>query len=227
LVLKKGVNLLVGEKNTGKTVWLRMLDYLMGDDSQPQEAFGNDVAAKYDSISATLEIAAEQIILERRWKESGARTKVFVNGEAISAGDFSQYLLKRLNIPVTHFPKGSPFAERAWPDRRNPLDELARRLQTSSPQRRSPLDRPRPQLAPQVVHHFVHPCPLLRSAVEQIPLHPGLHQIRSANPNQPDAFALDPLGHQQLPSDLIEHHLVLGRLRQGSTAGQGREIGIP
>ena len=116
VILKNGVNLIVGEKDTGKTTWLRMLDYLMGDDAQPREAFGEEVATKYETIRATIEVDTERMVLERRWKESGARTKVFVNGEAVPVTEFSQFVLKRLNIPVTYFPKGSPFAERAWPE---------------------------------------------------------------------------------------------------------------
>ncbi len=116
LLLNSGVNLIVGKKDTGKTAWLRMLDYVMGDDSTPIEALGETIATKYDAIQVTIAIEAEQFILERRWKEIGSKTKVFVNGQPIPVAEFSQFLLKKLNIPVIHFPKGNPYAERAWPE---------------------------------------------------------------------------------------------------------------
>lgn len=112
LILKSGVNLIVGKKDTGKTAWLRMLDYVMGDDSTHLEALGEKLATKYEAIQVTLEIEAEHLILERRWKESGAKTKIIVNGQTVPVAEFSQFMLKKLNIPVIHFPKGNPYAER-------------------------------------------------------------------------------------------------------------------
>jgi hypothetical protein len=113
LLLSPGVNVIVGEKDAGKTKWLRMLDYLMGSPDKPQDEFGEDLAIKYHSLQATIVIDHEEIRLERRWHEEGSKTKVFVNDEV--ADDFSQVFLEKLNIPILHFPKGNPFADRGWP----------------------------------------------------------------------------------------------------------------
>lgn len=93
LPLQKGVNVIVGEKDVGKTTWLRKLDYLMGSLDKPEEEFGEDPANRYQSIQATMRIGDEEIELERRWHEAGNRTKVFANGDAIHDYDFSDFLL--------------------------------------------------------------------------------------------------------------------------------------
>lgn len=111
-----GVNVVVGEPNTGKTQWLRMLNYLMGDrDGEPSNAFDSDLAEKYSTLRGVFSIDGEEIILERRWKESGSKTKIFINDESISANDFSSYLLSQLNIPILHYPQGNPLSKRTWP----------------------------------------------------------------------------------------------------------------
>lgn len=66
LVFEPGVNVLVGVPNTGKTKWLRMLDYLFGDDGTPDEVFGDDIAAKYQSVRVSLTVAGQDVVIERR-----------------------------------------------------------------------------------------------------------------------------------------------------------------
>jgi archaellum component FlaC len=116
LTFAPGVNVIVGPPNTGKTKWLRMLDYLLGDDGKPEDVFGDDLAAKYDSVKALIALAGEEIIIERRWKEQGSRTKAFVNGEALPIRDLWVYLMNRLEIPIVHYPQGNPYGSRAWPE---------------------------------------------------------------------------------------------------------------
>ncbi|HEV2247223.1 MAG TPA: hypothetical protein VGW37_11280 [Terriglobia bacterium] len=111
--LQNGVNLIVGEKDSGKTKWLSMLDFLLGQPDKPQDVFGEELAEKYDSVSAEVEIAGEQIKLERRWKEEG-KTKIRVNDASYTPSEFSDFLLEKLSIPAINFPKGNPYAERAW-----------------------------------------------------------------------------------------------------------------
>src|SRR5262245_25442606 len=81
LVFKPGVNVITGAPNAGKTKWLNMLDYLFGDTSKPEEAFGSDLEEKYMNIRADVDIDGEEIQIERRWKEAGQKGKVLVNGE--------------------------------------------------------------------------------------------------------------------------------------------------
>lgn len=115
LTFEPGVNLIVGKPNTGKTKWLSMIDFLMGDRGKPDEAFG-DLAEKYDSVKALFEIDGEQFWVERQWKSQGNKTKIFIEDSGVTPEEFSQFMMERLKIPVVHFPKGNPFEERAWPE---------------------------------------------------------------------------------------------------------------
>lgn len=114
--LQPGVNLVVGKPNAGKTIWLRMLDYAMGDTEQIENVIGDELADKYDALAAELELSGENVVVERRWKEAGAKTKVFVNGEGMYARDFQHEVLRKLNIPLLHYPKGDPYARQTWPE---------------------------------------------------------------------------------------------------------------
>lgn len=100
-----GVNVLVGEPSTGKTQWLQMLNFLMG---APEIKFDETISSKYDSVEGIFVIGDEEIHLERKWKESGNKTKVFINGESVSAEEFSSSLLTRLNIPILNYPQSNP-----------------------------------------------------------------------------------------------------------------------
>lgn len=116
LKFQPGVNLLIGPPNTGKTKWLQMLDYLVGDPSSFESTFDEQLFAKYDSISAELLVGEETLLVERRWKEPGSKTKVFVGGEGLPARDFQHLLLEKLGIPLVHFPRGNPFSGQTWPE---------------------------------------------------------------------------------------------------------------
>jgi hypothetical protein len=116
LELQAGVNVIVGKPNSGKTKWLSMLDYLMGDDSKPENAFSLTLKEKYDSVKALVAIGEEDIWIERRWKQQGAQGKVFINDKPILQSEFSGYLLEKLGLPILHFSKGNPYEERAWPE---------------------------------------------------------------------------------------------------------------
>jgi chromosome segregation ATPase len=112
----KGVNVIVGAPNTGKTKWLQMLDYVLGNDGPAEDVFGEDVAEKYETVTARLLIAGEELEVQRRWKEAGAKGKVFLNGETMALKDFLHDLLARLGIPVLHYPQGNPLGQRTWPE---------------------------------------------------------------------------------------------------------------
>jgi endogenous inhibitor of DNA gyrase (YacG/DUF329 family)/energy-coupling factor transporter ATP-binding protein EcfA2 len=116
LELQAGVNVIVGKPNSGKTKWLSMLDYIMGDDSKPEDAFSITLKEKYDSVKALVAIGEEDIWIERRWKQQGVQGKVFINDKPILQSEFSSYLLEKLGLPILHFSKGNPYEERAWPE---------------------------------------------------------------------------------------------------------------
>jgi hypothetical protein len=113
-----GVNLLVGRPNTGKTKWLQTLDFLLGDQGEHPFVGAEDTGLpdKYDSAAVTVDISNERYRVERRWREAGAKSKVFVNGEGMPARDFQHWLLERLGIPILHFPKGNPMSGQTWPE---------------------------------------------------------------------------------------------------------------
>lgn len=113
LELKPGVNVIVGELQAGKTTWLRMIDYVLGDTGKVDEAFDAALAEKYERVVVTLGIGDEDIVVERRWKETGAKSKILVDGEKMAPLEFSTFLLGKLNIPVIHIPSGNPY-ERTW-----------------------------------------------------------------------------------------------------------------
>lgn len=116
LVLKPGVNVIVGLKDTGKSGWLQTISYLLGDKDTPEKAMGENLAAKFDTATLQMDVGGEELTIQRRWKEAGAKHKVFVNGEGMSSEDFSGWFLKRLDIPAVYFPKGSPYSGATWPE---------------------------------------------------------------------------------------------------------------
>jgi len=116
LELKVGVNVIVGELNVGKTKWLQMIDFILGDVGKPEEAFDQELADKYDRGTLTLDVDGEEISVERRWKESGSKTKIFVNDEGMTPKQFSEFILGKLGIPLINVPRGNPYADRTWPE---------------------------------------------------------------------------------------------------------------
>ena len=111
LSFKYGVNVLVGEPSTGKTQWLQMLNYLMGADIDKLDGI---IQEKYDSVEGVFVIGDAEIHLERKWKESRSKTKVFVNKEAISQEELSNIFLTRLNFPVLNYPQSNPLSFNKW-----------------------------------------------------------------------------------------------------------------
>jgi DNA repair exonuclease SbcCD ATPase subunit len=116
LVFQSGANVLVGDKNTGKSMWLSMIDYLFADDDSAESAFGEDLANKYESLAAQLLVGNESLEVSRNWKMAKLRGKIVVNGEPILPREFSHLLLEKSGIPLVHYPQGNPYAARKWPE---------------------------------------------------------------------------------------------------------------
>jgi hypothetical protein len=116
ILMKPGVNVIVGLKDTGKTGWLNTISFLLGDTDGAEKALGSGIAAKYDSASVQLFLGADEVILERRWKEHGAKHKIFVDGKAIQSSDFSEWMHAKLKIPALRFPRGNPYSGATWPE---------------------------------------------------------------------------------------------------------------
>lgn len=116
LEFDNGVNLIYGERDAGKTVWLRMMDFLMADPGTPEDAFGEEIATKYNSLRAVFSVSdGSEIIVERKWKAPGALHKIFVDGQSFDCDVFGDFLLQKLEIPIIHYPKGNPYSDRSWP----------------------------------------------------------------------------------------------------------------
>jgi outer membrane murein-binding lipoprotein Lpp len=115
LDLKPGVNVIVGDRDTGKSRWLDTISYLLGDTDPPAKGLKPEIAAKFDTATLQMEIGGEAVAAERRWKEHGATHKVFANGDGMSSTEFGEYLQRKLGIPTVHYPKGSPYSGYTWP----------------------------------------------------------------------------------------------------------------
>lgn len=113
-----GVNLLVGPPNTGKTKWFQTLDFLLGDDGQnPFEgAEETGLDKKFDAAGADIIIGEESFRIDRRWRQAGAKAKVFIGEEVIGVRDFQHWLMEKLGIPILHYPKGNPMSGQTWPE---------------------------------------------------------------------------------------------------------------
>jgi hypothetical protein len=109
-----GVNVILGENNAGKTMWMTTIDFLFGDDAAPAEAL-EELAAHYRS--AALEIGTGSVLhrIERHWGQDPSRSRTLVDGHAVSPEDFSTFMLEALGMPELRFPRGSPIAPRTWP----------------------------------------------------------------------------------------------------------------
>jgi hypothetical protein len=103
-----GVNLIVGPPNSGKTMWLEMLDHILGDRDSAIQALGHDMTEKYVTAGAHITIDTRELILERRWDYVGDRQKIFVDGRRVADVDFSDFWLDLLGMPRVQFPQGDP-----------------------------------------------------------------------------------------------------------------------
>ena len=81
-----GVNVIVGPQNSGKSTWLRMLDYLMGDTKSAAEKFDELIVRRYQAVSAEFQFGDEIAVISRRWNEDGRRAQMSLNGEPFTIG---------------------------------------------------------------------------------------------------------------------------------------------
>jgi DNA repair ATPase RecN len=93
LAFEPGVNVIVGEPNTGKSKWCRTIDFVFGDEKKVEDKLGATLATKFISASLTMKIGDEEFTAERRWHEAGGKGKVFVGEKGYLTRDFQQLLL--------------------------------------------------------------------------------------------------------------------------------------
>jgi hypothetical protein len=116
LQFRSGVNVLVGDPNVGKTKWMETIDFLLGDSIAAEQRETDDIYMKFDSANMTFSIGGDKCQVERKWKEKGALTKVFVNGNALNLEEYNSFLLNHLGISAFHYPQGNPYGPRSWPE---------------------------------------------------------------------------------------------------------------
>lgn len=117
LLLTTGVNVLVGEPNTGKTKWLETIDYLLGDTGiDPYSVGDDDLENKYQSAALNFTIAGQSHYIERRWRERGNKNKFFLDDKEFTAKEFQHFLMEKLQIPIISSPSGNPYSGRTWPE---------------------------------------------------------------------------------------------------------------
>ncbi|HEX2880325.1 MAG TPA: hypothetical protein VHO25_12410, partial [Polyangiaceae bacterium] len=115
LAFDPGVNVVVGIKDTGKTTWLRILSFLLGDARTPRQALGRPIEQGFDWVSARLILeTGEELLLQRSWRKRDLASKISVGEELIEASEFSAWFARQLRIPEVTFPKGDPLVTDTW-----------------------------------------------------------------------------------------------------------------
>src|ERR1700737_4888547 len=89
---RRGVNVLIGPPNTGKSKWMETIDFLLGDNVSAEQRETDDIFVKFDSAQLTVIAGGEKYQVERKWKEKGSVSKVFVNGEGLPLDQYQSLL---------------------------------------------------------------------------------------------------------------------------------------
>jgi hypothetical protein len=116
IFLRPGMNVIVGKPNSGKSSWLKFIDYLLGSTKgDPNEVLGEQLASKYSTAWVTLELAGVSHRVERRWTGWGGKNRLSLDDLQITPEEFSDFVLEQLGTPAIRYPSGDPYAERSWP----------------------------------------------------------------------------------------------------------------
>lgn len=118
LQLSAGVNIIVGDPNTGKTKWLETIDYLLGDTGDDPYAVADDDALtdKYEAAGLRFTVGGKNHYVERRWREQGGKGRILLDDEALSTKEYQHFLMRKLNFPILSVPSGNPYSGRTWPE---------------------------------------------------------------------------------------------------------------
>lgn len=115
LPFEAGVNVVVGQQNSGKSTWLKMLDFLLFDTDSAKVRFDPAIVTKYRSVSADMTVGERRLVLTRQWDDDGGRSIHLIDGERVASNEAESLLLKLLQIPELRYPQGAPTSERTWP----------------------------------------------------------------------------------------------------------------
>lgn len=116
LKFQAGVNVIVGPQNSGKSTWLRMLDYLMGETDSAARRFDEIIIEKYHTVSAEISVSGRLALVERQWNEDGSRSSMSLDGSRVSIAEFQDFVLEKLGIPSLRYPQGNVWSnDKTWP----------------------------------------------------------------------------------------------------------------
>lgn len=101
-----GVNVIIGQPNTGKSMWLAIIDFLLGDTDSAKDTLGL-LSRKYTSARMNFLIGDAEHTVERRWSEQGSGAKIFLDGRKFSDEYFSDFIFDELGIPQVRYPQSS------------------------------------------------------------------------------------------------------------------------
>lgn len=110
-----GVNVIVGQQNSGKSTWLKMLDFLLFDTDSAKARFDSAIVSKYRSVSADMTVGDRRLLLTRQWDDEGGRSVHLIDGERVASPEAESLVLQLLQIPELRYPQGAPTSERTWP----------------------------------------------------------------------------------------------------------------
>jgi hypothetical protein len=110
-----GVNVIVGQQNSGKSTWLKMLDFLLFDTDSAKARFDSAIVSKYRSVSADMTVGDRRLLLTRQWDDEGGRSVHLIDGERVASPEAESLLLQLLQIPELRYPQGARTSERTWP----------------------------------------------------------------------------------------------------------------
>jgi hypothetical protein len=104
---ERGVNLLSGAPNSGKSVWLQMLDYLLADQAPFGKRFSQAIEFEYARIEAELWLNGQWHTVGRQWWPSDQdETSATLDNRSIGAKGLQQLICRSLDIPRLYFPRG-------------------------------------------------------------------------------------------------------------------------
>jgi hypothetical protein len=103
---KPGVNLLVGAPNSGKSVWLQMLDFMLGDHISFGKRFSHEIEYKYSRIEAEVWINDQPHVMNRLCWPSAENASAMIDGRSVGARGIQRFIEKSLGIPQLFFPRG-------------------------------------------------------------------------------------------------------------------------
>ena len=111
LELRPGVNLISGPPNSGKSVWMRMLDFTLGDDKPFRRRFNTEILHKYDRVDAFATAGQDEYSICRSWEpHTEGERRIQLAERSLGAKRFQEVLMRSLGIPLVTILRGEDFS---------------------------------------------------------------------------------------------------------------------